>query len=457
MTSLFPIKDPRIVTLGEHRTELGLTEEENQFLRDNGYEVMSLLGEGNTRRTYLARYLRGGIDKLRVVKIPKSEIDDETSPTTAINMSKGDLNIQEVSASNLISHPNIITTLDSLRLGSRTINVEEHFPESQDLESLVGIMGPLRDSSYDGIMGQVLDAVEYVNIEESMLLRDNKPSNVLVNKRGHVKLTDLQNAKRVVDVRELTLPTRGGTPYTHPRMLNAMLEGRLSKADLRSETYAVGGIGYFSSTGENPFGYKLIQDENGVPISVGGEEFRVAIQEDGKIKTRIDEEAHEKKLRRMVKILPRHRRDPIYRALTLDENKAYSNISQLKIAAKKKSGGFWRRAGEQVVKNIRPALIGGAIVGALGGLTLVGVNAPKEEEKPTLSQILRDQDYRDFSLEALDGEDKNYALALLQDDFEELRDKLPGFLKTVRGRDQGVTDKWLDQHLPFLTFDAKFT
>jgi len=222
------------------------------------------------------------------------------------------------------------------------------------------------------------------------------------------------------------MPTRGGTPFSHPRLLNCLLSEIPTRADTMTEVYAVGCSGVYALTGESPFGYSLVNDSKGKPISVGDKILNVTLKDDGKTVDCVDARTHERKLKTKLRKVPRRYRNLFHRALTLDDRKAYKSISEFKRDFERTKNGFWGNLGEQIVRGVKPTLITAAGVGILGLVIMTGNN---REPKPTLMDILAEEDYRDFSLETLQGVEREYVLDLLYPTFKEINETLPDMLE----------------------------
>lgn len=110
---------------------------------------------------------------------------------------------------------------------------------------------------------QVARALGYAH-EHNVVHRDVKPSNVMVNRLGRIKITDLGLAKPVDEDLSLTASGAGvGTPqYMAPEQAH---DGK--KADHRSDIYALGGVLYQMLTGALPF-----QGESAVALMMAKEQ-----------------------------------------------------------------------------------------------------------------------------------------------------------------------------------------
>ncbi len=377
-------------------------------LEKRGYELIKKIGQGKTRNVYLARYHVGDVDRFCAVKIP---FEDKTSVNTQMNRSRRDLELAEVHATNMLQHPYIVQMYDSFKIDDVRINVEE-LVEGQTLEERLKQWGKIEDPhKVQRIFGDVLTAMSYLE-SKRIVHNDIKPSNILITKEGGVKLDDLQNASVTQWGYSMpsSLPTHGGTPFTRPTLLNAPFDGENMRADSRSELYGLGASLYQALTGRAPFPYKIVADPNGKEVTIGNATFRISLEDEhGKI-TRIDEEQHEKRLRKALKLAPSKYRTFLYRCLTLNNSKTYYDIKSAKMEFEELEKESWSDIAKSYAHKIKRG-IGWAL---LGGALAAGVTAGlrcdvKESARPTLAQILQHDDYRRFSLQDMDPVGRGYA------------------------------------------------
>ena len=302
-----------------------------QKLESKGYELMRKLGEGNTRIAYKAIYRSGALIKERVIKIPKRRTGQE-SLTTVINLSKRNVNENEIIRCNDIKHQNIIELHDSLELSTGTATVENFF-NAVSLEDTVENIY-FRESNqlmpnkrFLNISNQIIDAVKYLHNGPQVLHRDIKPSNILIGLEDKVKITDFQNAERRCNISKKSLPTRGGTAFSHPELLNALIGGE-GMASKKTDIYGIGASLYHMLTGFAPFDYKIKEDKSGVPIIVDNKRVFVSLFSKGKKIEKITKESHEKELKKILKQINRRYRPILKKGLSFD--KGYTSIFQLK-------------------------------------------------------------------------------------------------------------------------------
>ena len=79
---------------------------ELKILNERGYKILEPIGEGQTRAAYKVLYEKGPVRRLRVLKLPKTQIQDR-SVTTRVNLRAGDVNEREVLTLNEIRNPHI--------------------------------------------------------------------------------------------------------------------------------------------------------------------------------------------------------------------------------------------------------------------------------------------------------------------------------------------------------------
>ncbi len=251
-SSAFQLEEPSSGVLDyfmqPQNNQLGLSCEDSKEIANRGYEVIEEIGEGHTRKAFRVRLNRGNVSRKAVMKVPLKEVDT-SSVCTIINKSKGNLDIKEVNVTNELVHPNIIRVLDSFQLSDgRTVNVEDDI-QGTDLETLVRTTGAIRDQKVlDRISSQLFDAVGYAH-NKGILHRDIKPSNFYLQKDGRGMLGDWQTAAKVRNIEDTIMPTRGGTQYTSPSLLNAVLTGRATCATPSTDVYSTAATLYYAITG----------------------------------------------------------------------------------------------------------------------------------------------------------------------------------------------------------------
>jgi serine/threonine protein kinase len=117
-----------------------------------------------------------------------------------------------------------------------------------DGETLLGILsrGPIEPDSALRVAGEVAHALEEA-ASRGIVHRDIKPENILIDREGHVKVTDFGIARSALSPGMTMTGGFVGTPaYAAPEQLDG-------KVDARTDIYALGATLYHMLAGQQPF------------------------------------------------------------------------------------------------------------------------------------------------------------------------------------------------------------
>jgi serine/threonine-protein kinase len=209
------------------------------------YKILAPLGQGGMARVYRAR--QENLDREVAVKV--------LPPWYAADRSFVDRFEQEAKLVARLSHPNIVTVHDASQENGHLYIVMQLV----DGGTLKNLLDNLRDSG--GTNGAFMDLLEANRIfqqlasalayahEHSIVHRDVKPVNVLMDRSGRPVLSDFGIAKALVGNKGLTRPGAGvGTPeYMSPEQCMG------DPVDGRADIYALGVMLYEALTGRTPF------------------------------------------------------------------------------------------------------------------------------------------------------------------------------------------------------------
>jgi hypothetical protein len=204
-------------------------------------ELLHLLGQGGMGTVYKARQLK--LDRLVALKV--LSVGPATGATFA------DRFLREARALARLGHPHIVTIHDFGEAGQLYYFVME-FVEGGSLRQLLR-RGPLGQAEALGLVVQMSDALSYAH-EEGIVHRDVKPENILLDRRGRIKIADFGLAKLLgpmgVDF-TLTRSQQGmGTPhYMAPEQWE-----KAHTVDHRADVWSLGVVLYEMLTGELPLG-----------------------------------------------------------------------------------------------------------------------------------------------------------------------------------------------------------
>jgi len=205
------------------------------------YLLVEKLGAGGMGAVYRAR--RAADDEVVALKIlPRSRATDEEFLTRFE---------QEARAAFELSHPNIVRALDMGQAdGYHYIAME--YVDGRDLFSMLEEHGKLAVSQAIDIAVQMAAALEHAH-EARLVHRDIKPDNILIDKSGMAKLTDLGLVMEEAPAGGKPRITKRGLAMGTPFYFSPEQARGEEDIDIRSDIYALGATLYEMVTGKPPF------------------------------------------------------------------------------------------------------------------------------------------------------------------------------------------------------------
>lgn len=153
---------------------------------------------------------------------------------------------QEAKAAGRLSHPNIVTIFDVGRSGDIAYIAME-FLQGRELRDVLNDEKLLPVDQVIDIVAQVALGLAYAH-EHGVIHRDVKPSNIMVLRDGHAKITDFGIARMAsAAVRTQTGMVLGSPKYMSPEQVMGKL------TDQRSDIFSLGVMLYEMLTGQPPF------------------------------------------------------------------------------------------------------------------------------------------------------------------------------------------------------------
>jgi serine/threonine protein kinase len=153
---------------------------------------------------------------------------------------------QEAKAAGRLSHPNIVTIYDVGKSGDIAFIAME-FLQGRELRDILNDGKRLAVDQTIDIVAQVAMGLAYAH-EHGIVHRDVKPSNIMVVRDGHVKITDFGIARMAsAAVRTQTGMVLGSPKYMSPEQVMGKL------TDQRSDIFSLGVMLYEMLTGQAPF------------------------------------------------------------------------------------------------------------------------------------------------------------------------------------------------------------
>lgn len=202
------------------------------------FQIVRLLGEGGMGEVYLAEQI--SLQRPVALKVLRQDLLDDESYLHRFEA--------EAKAVAPIHHPNIVSVYAiGEEEGVRYIALE--YVQGMNLRDYLNRKGPLEPSVFVNVLRKVAAALEAA-AERDIVHRDIKPDNVLITKKGEVKVADFGLARQTGG-EELRLTQTGVTMGTPLYMSPEQLHGQ--QVDGRSDVYSLGVMSYHMLAGRPPF------------------------------------------------------------------------------------------------------------------------------------------------------------------------------------------------------------
>jgi serine/threonine protein kinase len=230
------------------------------YIRDQGlpkelsehprYKVGKFLGAGGMGAVYQAEHRL--MDRIVALKILHPDLLRHPRVVQRFR--------QEVKAAARLSHPNIVTAYDAEQAGEVHFLVME-FVDGISLAHLIAKKGSLEISTACNFARQAAKGLQHA-FEAGMVHRDIKPHNLMLTRKGQIKILDFGLARLASETRaDLDLPTgldrpgltRLGDILGTPDFMAPEQVVDSSQADIRADLYSLGCTLYYLLVGQSPF------------------------------------------------------------------------------------------------------------------------------------------------------------------------------------------------------------
>jgi serine/threonine protein kinase len=205
------------------------------------YRIIGLIGRGGMGEVYRADDLKLG-QPVALKFLPKALADDSV---------RRERLFAEVRIARQVSHPNICRVYDISELEGRHFLTMEYI-DGEDLASLLKRIGSLHGAKALDVARQLCAGLAAAH-DKGVLHRDLKPANVMIDGRGHVRITDFGLAVTAGE----NVP-EGDVSGTPPYMAPEQFAGK--GASVRSDIYAMGLVFYELFTGRRAFDAKTLAE-----------------------------------------------------------------------------------------------------------------------------------------------------------------------------------------------------
>ncbi len=205
------------------------------------YKLLRHIGTGGMSSVYLAEHMMMG-DQRAIKVLPKSRVNDATY------LARFQLEAKAIAS---LNHPNIVRAYDIDNEDDVHYIVME-FVDGIDLQQLVKRDGGINCSTAAEMVAQGARGLQHAH-SKGVIHRDVKPANLLIDKKGRIRLLDMGLALvSSGDDESLTVVNNenvlGTADYLAPEQaLNSHL------VDHRADIYGLGCTLYYLVTGQPPF------------------------------------------------------------------------------------------------------------------------------------------------------------------------------------------------------------
>jgi predicted Ser/Thr protein kinase len=203
-------------------------------------EIISLIGRGGMGAVYKAR--QPLLDRIVALKILPAAV--------TLGTDFGDRFTREARALAKLNHPNIVMVYEFGQVSGQPYFIMEYV-DGVNLRQLEreGRLAP-REALL--IVPQICEALQFAH-DAGIVHRDIKPDNILLDKKGRVKIADFGIAKILGTAEEPGVPVTQGAIGTPHYMAPEQVE-KPQTVDHRADIFSLGVVFYEMLTGELPLG-----------------------------------------------------------------------------------------------------------------------------------------------------------------------------------------------------------
>jgi serine/threonine protein kinase len=221
------------------------------------YEIQGIIGHGGMG--YVYRALDISLDRTVALKILKPDLNNDKEFEGRF--------IREARALAELDHPNVVQVYSAGRFQD-ILFIAMQFAPGRTLDQYVREKKHLSIRESLTILRQVAQALDFAH-KRGLMHRDIKPTNIMIDDAGRVKVMDFGLAKSVMTLDGLT---QNGTFYGTPEY-GSPEQCETSRIDVRTDIFSLGVVFYEMLSGKLPFVaetplalFKKISEEQ--PISV---------------------------------------------------------------------------------------------------------------------------------------------------------------------------------------------
>jgi serine/threonine protein kinase len=214
----------------------------NNFVIQGKYKILERLSAGSMSDVFICEHIL----MKRVVALKVLPAEQSGDPASVARFHR------EARASAKLKHQNVVTVFDVDSAGKHHFLVAEYI-DGSDLERVVKVSGLMPFARAANYIRQAAEGLQHAH-EMGMVHRDIKPGNLLLDRRGTVKLLDLGLARLFQD------ETDGLTRMADGHLMLGTLDYLAPEqaidshsVDIRADIYGLGATFYFLLAGEALF------------------------------------------------------------------------------------------------------------------------------------------------------------------------------------------------------------
>ncbi|HET9110698.1 MAG TPA: serine/threonine-protein kinase [Ktedonobacterales bacterium] len=225
-----------------------------QTMLGGRYLVLKTIGRGGMAAVYQASDTKGS--RLVAIKEMSQENLSSQELTEALDGFR-----REAGLLQNLKHPNLPQVFANFSENGRHYLVMEFIDGDTLEQKLVAAKGPLPEAEVMGWARQLCDALAYLHGQRPpIIFRDLKPANVMVTRKGQVKLIDFGIARLFSNRQSRDTQALGTPGYAPPEQYGS------AQTDVRADIYALGATLYHLLTnydvGRTPFALPPLRSRN---------------------------------------------------------------------------------------------------------------------------------------------------------------------------------------------------
>ncbi len=200
---------------------------------DGRYRLVRKIGSGGTAEVFLAEHVAlGNAWAVKMLAVSDGTLDEH---------------LKEAGILKRLNHPMLPRIADIIRTGSHICIVMDYL-RGQNLLERLDAGGRIRESEVRAWMIQLCELLAYLHGQkpEPVIYRDLKPSNLLADEQGHLKLVDFGTARTYRDGGD------GDTAYIGTQGYAAPEQYGINQSDGRTDLYNLGMTMFHLLTGTHP-------------------------------------------------------------------------------------------------------------------------------------------------------------------------------------------------------------